>query len=115
MKKNLNLFLFAFGLLGINLFAEARDWAFLNYQNGTCDVGSLSPAAMDEYLRKQGMIPTIEKINNDKNQLEQVDVNFKQLNGDGITLRFFTTNDACAIFRLKEIKNGNIVEKDDLR
>lgn len=115
MKKNLNLILFGCFLFGVSLLAEAREWSFLNYQSGTCEVKGISPAAMEEHLRSKGMTPTIEKFNNNKNELERVDMHFKQLNGDGIVLRFFTSNTACADFRLIEIKNGSIIDKDDLR
>ena len=115
MKKSFKLILFGCVLFGVSQFAAAREWSFLNYQNGTCKVEGTSPADMDDYLRSKGMTPNIEKFNNNKNELERVDIQFNQLNGTGIVLRFFTTKDACANFRLKEIENGNIIDKDDLR
>ena len=115
MKKSSNLILFGCALFGVTFFAEAREWSFLNYQSGACELRGESPASMDEYLRSQQMIPRIEKFNNDKNELERVDVLFKQLNGADVALRFFPNKDACAKFRLNAIKNGTIINKDDLR
>ena len=100
---------------GLPFFAEAREWSFLNYQSGECELPGESPASMDEYLRGEGMIPRIEKFNNDQNELERVDLKFRQLNGEQITLRFFPKKEACAKFRLNAIKNGTIINKDDLR
>ena len=115
MKIALNLILFGCGLLGVSHFAQARDWAFLNYQDGICEIKGTSPAGMDDYLRSKGMTPNLERFKNSKNELERVDIHFKQLNGDGVTLRFFTSMEVCGEFRAQEIKNGNIIDKDELR
>lgn len=115
MKMHLNLILFGCGLLGVNHIAEARDWTFLNYKDGICEKDRGSPADMDDYLRDKGMTPVLEKFKNSKNELERVDVRFSQLNGDGVVLRFFTSVEACSEFRKQEIKDGNMIDKDELR